>query len=530
MALTTKFLYFIFFLCLALIARSEEKSVSIDFDPVPDALFYQIEISNSKSVIQKLNLKTTHVDVPLKIGSYKIRIRSYDKRKVPGPWSDYFEAVAAGPPPQLLTPETDKKILSIETEKMLVTFTWTPQEMASSYKIFIEPGSIQKEISTTSIQIEVPVATVYKWRILSMREKDLLYDDPEKWNVFTIYGKTLDTPIINELSTKYDETLRWSKPNYTKNYHVVIERDSTFSSWKKIYENKNYLESSFNIPKKYIGGSYRIKVKSKSELREDSEWSEYNFNLAEGLRGVVAAKKGELRDSLELPSTDYLIASYFISNIQYSGINKEINSETSYNALGGIGRIGIGHFKQNSPTGYFGILDLSGYNIGQQNFTYASSELHYCYRTYISTVQIRSSAGIYFKEIPETKGELDGSFSMNKIAVIGPHFGFDYWKPITTKYGIQINGRVYYSALSAKTPNGKPLESRLSYQAGVLGSYRFTSNIIAFAGYAFRADQGAYKSTPGTLDPDFTSVATEGDINSVNITGHYLNLQFEWGF
>lgn len=513
-----------------ILASSVEKLISVDFDPVPDAFSYQIEISNAKKEIKTHDLKTTHAELTLQVGVYKVRIRSFDSRGVPGPWGGTFEVLAAGPPPELLTPLAEDKIKSTGINKIEVPFKWAPQELATHYKLFIEPGGIEKQVSENEIKLDLTVSQKYKWRISSYKDKEVLHDEPQVWREFTVYGKPLDPPVISELSNKYDEIIRWSKPKLTTTFHLKIERKSDNDNWTKVHEKENFSDSNFRFPKKYLGGSYRLSVKSKGELRQDSEWAEYQFHLAAGGRGPVAAKKAELRDSLELPTSNYLIASYLISNINYSGTNMETNSQSAYSALGGTGRIGAGHFGQNSKFGYFGILDLSGYNIGQQNFTYASSEFHYCYRTYLSTVQLRTSVGVYLKEVPETRGEADGGFSMNKISTVGPHFGFDYWKPITSKYGIQLNGRLYYGAIGTKTPNSRPISSRLSYQVGALGSYRLSNNLLAFAGYAYRMDEAAYKATPGTLDLDFTSVANEGDLNSVTLNGHFLNVQFEWGF
>lgn len=530
LGITSKILFLLLILGYGVSASSIEKLVSIDFDPVTDASFYQIEVSNNNGEIKTHDLKTTHVELSLPVGVYKVRIRSFDARKVPGPWGESFEVLAAGPPPELQTPSANEKIKSNDLNKTSVTFKWSKQELATHYIIILEPSKIQKQLSDTEIKMDLPVSQKYQWRIVSYKEKEPLYDEPVIWREFTIYGKPLDAPVISELKTKYDEIIRWTKPKLTDAFHLKIERSSDNEKWVKVLENDHYTEAQFYFPKKFLGGNYRFAIKAKGELRQDSPWAEYQFYLAGGARGPVAAKKAELRDSLELPTSNYLIASYLISNINYSGTNMETSSQSVYSALGGTGRIGAGHFGQNSKFGYFGILDLSGYNIGQQNFSYASSEFHYCYRTYLSTVQLRTSVGIYLKEVPETKGEADGSFTMNKISTLGPHFGFDYWKPLTAKYGVQWNGRLYYSAMATQTPNSRPIASRLSYQVGVLGSYRLTKNLLAFAGYAYRMDETAYKSTPGTQDPDFTSVATEGDVNKVTLNGHFLNVQFEWGF
>src|SRR5690606_15542712 len=107
--------------------------------------------------------------------------------------------------------------------------------------------------------------------------------------------------------------------------------------------------------------------------------------------------------------------------------------------------------------------------------------------------------------------------STQKIAAIGPRYGVEYWRAISPKLGFQANGHIYYNMLKVSTPSGGDIEATPSFQIGLLGSYRLTPKATGLAGYAYRLDSMAYKS-----------VTTPGQVNKVDLTGHYLNLFLEW--
>jgi hypothetical protein len=76
-----------------------------------------------------------------------------------------------------------------------------------------------------------------------------------------------------------------------------------------------------------------------------------------------------------------------------------------------------------------------------------------------------------------------------------------------------------------KTPNDNAADSRLSYQVGLMGSYRFNNRFTGLMGITQKIDEVAYKANK-------TGATTEapGDYNSAKITGQYLSFFAEYGF
>jgi hypothetical protein len=95
---------------------------------------------------------------------------------------------------------------------------------------------------------------------------------------------------------------------------------------------------------------------------------------------------------------------------------------------------------------------------------------------------------------------------------------------------MQANARVYMNAMALSTPNGQASVPAMSMQLSVLGSYRIDRDLVGFAGYSFRQDNALYNAKAGDASVAGSGAASPGDVNSISITGHYLNLILEYAF
>jgi hypothetical protein len=95
---------------------------------------------------------------------------------------------------------------------------------------------------------------------------------------------------------------------------------------------------------------------------------------------------------------------------------------------------------------------------------------------------------------------------------------------------MQTNARAYLNAMALSTPNGEAAIPAMSLQLSLLGSYRVTRDIVGFAGYSFRQDNASYYAKSGNPSVAGSGAAQAGDVNSISITGHYLNLILEYAF
>lgn len=508
----------------------KRRLTNFEWDPMPGAKSYEIEIKPKKGDGKPylFNVSTTAWNGDLKPGKYTMRLRSKDHRGVPGEWSGAEEFTVKLQPIELIFPKENSEVNSGESDTADVDFSWEESPYAKSYDVIIKDASGKILSSTTEtsnkFSIKLPVAAKYSWTVIGtdeFNEKGQSSDSPSQ---FTLLGKQLDLPRIIEPETPYVRQINWDKVEQAEKYQVSLKRkDNNSKKWKVVVEEEK-TTNSLEFPSSYKGGTYQIKVTALGNLRQKSKSHQIIFPVANGDRSAAAEEKAKNRKSIDRTKGWYGIASYLITQIQYVAINLDKGSGPSTNAFGGTGRLGAGWFSENSPMGFLGILDLSGFLIDQKNYTYPSMEVHGIYRIVSGALgEMRFSAGGYYKEIPEILANArTETFSVTQLGATGAHAGGEYWYSMTAKLGLQMNGRVYFP-LSGKTPNGQPIIPSLSYQYGFLGSYRLNEKATGLVGYAYRLDVIKYKSTNTDVESDFTS-------NQTSVSGSYLNFLLEWDF
>lgn len=86
----SKFIIFTFFV-FSLPAIAQERMVEFSWEKNPQAVKYEAQIFKSKKIIETIQTDSTFWQGKLSPGKYFVKIRSFDKRAVPGPWSEAME-------------------------------------------------------------------------------------------------------------------------------------------------------------------------------------------------------------------------------------------------------------------------------------------------------------------------------------------------------------------------------------------------------------------------------------------------------
>ena len=347
---------------------------------------------------------------------------------------------------------------------------------------------------------------------------------------FSLLATTIEKPKIEKPESEFVRDLKWSRPPFADRFDFAVSRyNKKTNKWEVVLNGKDQKEEMIPIGENLPGGDYKVSVRAKANLRQNSDISSETFKIRNGLRTPAAEYTAMVRKSIERVSGWYGIASYLITQINYASVYQETQTALTYNAVGGTGRLGLGWFSPSSPWGFLSILDLSGFVYNGSNLTFASFEASSVWRkTLGERGELRTQAGIYYKEIPGTFGNaITGTTSNDLIATVGPHVGAEYWYSMTPKLGLQANAHLYLSALKIKTPNGQAVDPSISTQFGFLGSWRFNSRFTGLAGYARREDKIRYKA--GTTNSPFSSNSSSGNNESV-VQGDYLNFFAEYAF
>ncbi|MBK7845460.1 MAG: hypothetical protein IPJ71_17575 [Bdellovibrionales bacterium] len=531
------------FLCsISLIALAAPntylRTVNFGWEQVDEATQYEIRISRLSSPLKKGEKSQTFVvknpewTGSLHPGRYTMELRSFDDRSVPGDWSDPTEFSVKFPAPPILSPADASKIATNEEREHLAKLEWQMIAGAPEYTVTIESldGSLKK-IETTkanSLSLPLPVAEAFKWTVEVFVDGGDKQDLPDRPSTFSVFGKRLDPPLISKPLNKYVTELTWTKPAFSEEYDLILSINSK-GGWKEIQKVKSYKSEAYPFDLSRPSGTYKIKVQAKAPLRPSSSIAELTFEVRGNIKDPNALAEARLKDSLIKSTNRYFIASYLITQITYEGTDPELNSGAAFRSIGGTGRLGIGYNSRETPWGIFGILDLSGFDLDESRYTFAAAEVHGTWQHYLGNNQIRYATGFFFKELPDLRGNQTNGFSgLGKTRSYGPHAGAQLWHPLSDRLGIQVQGRLYVSMLGIGA-NDQDIVTSLSYQAGILGTYRLDQQTMGYAGYVYRADRAFYKSRVfGPSFPD--SFATSGDLNTISIEGHYLNLMLEYSF
>lgn len=516
---------------IAVAAQAEpyRRLVNFEWDPIEGGESYEIEIKQAKQDGKTFNFKVKDAvwNGRLTPGRYEMKLRALDYRGVPGDWSEpsalnvqLESARLTGPAPKSIVKGEDSK-------NAKVTLKWDEVPGATSYALEIQSDDglfKQAEILTgTSYAINLPAAHAYTWRVLGQGPDDVR-SEAVSLGEFEAYGGRLDKPKIEKPENEFVREVKWNRPEFADKFDVTVSRKNTKSkTWEKVAEYKDQSNESLAFDPKWNGGDYRVDVIAKGDKRVPATTASTAFRVRKGDRSPAAEFTHEVRKSIDRVNGWYGIASYLITMINYSSINYDKQSATSYNAIGGTGRLGLGHFIDDAQWGFLGIIDMSGFisNDGQ-NLTYASSELSAVWRsssTASDRGELRVPVGIYYKQHqvalgnPST-GKVD---SYENAAVVGPQAGAEYWYSISPKFGLQANMHLYLSLLKMSTPSGGAVTPTVSTQFGFLGSYRFNKRFTGLAGYARREDSMKYK-------------AADGNDNESTLKGDYLNFFAEYAF
>ncbi len=519
------------------LTKEFQRAVNLEFESIQGATGYEVKIqrvlaSGKKKPPITFQLKKPIWEASVNYGKYELSLRTFDDRGVPGDWSESMEFVVAPLPPQLIAPQPHQKIKTAQENSYQVPFQWQAVPGASSYELIITDTSNNKSKTylvkkKNHYDADLEVAKTYEWKVISLLSEGLKSDSDSFTQTFQLIGKPLQTPDVDEPSSKFPQKITWNKPKHADSYTYALYYKTNSGKWKQIKSQRHIKEPQIPFNLAHPTGEYQIKVRAEGQGRQPSQLASQTFKVQGGLRSPAAIEAAQLKDSLNKPTNFYAIASYFITQMNYSGDRYETGKRSTFQGVGGTGRLGLGYQKSFQQWGAFGIVDLGGINIGEENYTFASAELHGTWQLHLTPFSLlQVSTGLYMKELPELQGnDTAGITGVNKAKNLGPHLGFKYWVPYSYKYGLQLNGRVYYSLLGT-APNGKEVQPSISYQLGVLGSVKLTKKFMGYAGYAYRVDESHYSADSEAA----FSNAQPGDINVIQLQGHYLNLILEYSF
>ncbi len=530
--------------------QTYRRLVNFEWEPIPDAKFYEIEIRKRSKEDKSSSFVTTQAawNGRLPIGFYEFRLRALDRRKVPGEWSEFAELDVGLEPVSLVSPLADASINAQGDTRQEVEFKWQATPMAKDYLIEIYNDQnekiAEKTTAETSFKHSLTVASQYSWRIKAVA-KDKIESSFTELQKFTLVGGPLEKASIEKPDNDFVREIKWKAVENAESYDVIIARyNPTLKKWQKFKEFENLKDTSLNFAPDWEGGRYRFILKSKAAKRQDSALSSLNFKVREGDRSPAAEYVQTLRKSIDRAEGWFAVGSWYASSIAM---------DTKYrNALGikadavtGTGRLGVGWLDPDSRWGFLGTMEASGYIFENRIYNFIGLEMSGIRRQQVSARgDLRYSFGVFAKEFPAlwTSSDSANANFMNtnnvsrqysKGSVLGPQAGVEYWYSLTPKFGLQVNAQLAIPVAGFELPNGGKIKSGsdFNYSLGALGSYRYSSQLTGLVGLNYRSESYNYtdSSNKSGWSSGYYSGQYSDDVNT-SISGIYINLMAEFSF
>lgn len=528
-------------------AETYRRLVNFEWEPIEGASSYEIEIrkKGQKEKSSSFKSESPEWNGRLPIGHYEFRLRTLDRRKVPGDWSDYADLDVMLEPVKIVSPrhQSSLKTSSNDSESE-VNFIWESVPAADEYLIEVKDFKgevIAKETtSKTSYSKNLPVAQPYSFSVTAFSAS--LKSEFTEPVSFTLVGPKLEKVKIEKPENEFIRDLKWARPEFTENYDVMLAKfNSTTKKWQKFKEFENWTDQTLVFESDWPGGRYLLQVKAKASIRETSEPSNLTFDVRQGDRSPAAEYVTTLRKSIDRTNGWFSHFSWYASSIALNSAYKNALSFGT-SSITGTGRIGGGWLNPDKNWGFLAIADVGGFIFEDIIYNFVGLEVSAIRQKQLSDrADIRYHMGIFTKEFPAlwtTSSSALANFgnfnnvnrNYGKGNVAGPHVGAEYWYSITPKLGLQTNAHLYLPMLGIEFPNGGKLGGTdPNISVGVLGSYRYSNKLTGLIGVNYRLE--SYQYTDSRDSSSWLGVSSNSNDSVVTeMNGIYINFMAEYAF
>lgn len=224
-------------LSFALTAQTAERyrrNVEFEWEAIEGAAQYDLEIQKDKKPL-RFNTKNAIWVGNLTPGNYKIKIRAKDQRGVPADWSPPVDFIVALETPHLLSPASEKEILSKAEEKTELHFSWDVVKGADTYSFELssEDGTFEKkeELKKTEISLKLSVAKKYNWKVNATGMG--MQSEQPALGQFSLLGEKIKTPTLEKPESEFVREVKWQAVPFAQSYTYNLSRlDPKTKTWK----------------------------------------------------------------------------------------------------------------------------------------------------------------------------------------------------------------------------------------------------------------------------------------------------------
>lgn len=268
-------LVFFFYFVTAIYATEtlDERNPMILWDPIPDAIRYQLEIRNeNEEIILKEDVKETSYQINLEPGTYSHRVSAYNKFNKLSSYSEWYPFIIA----RSLAPEvtSEKKITSskYEPEKIILI-----RGNNFSKNTFVSIKNKKETLPITSLKLKEGVFEVI---IDNQNAKagsyDLIMENPRKKKL-----------VIKDYYILQDKALFTFPPNYP--YWKEAGMSAILPGWGQVRKKQTYSAIFLDLALIASAGYYKSRL---------DEFKEHNNNYNESVERGILFQRARIPDAV----------------------------------------------------------------------------------------------------------------------------------------------------------------------------------------------------------------------------------------
>lgn len=322
--------------------------IDLEWEQVEDAREYEIELFQQEGdkVLPRGKYKTdsaewSHAVPP---GKYSLRLRSVDKRGVPGEWSANIPLKVRMQNPKLLRPVPSDKV-----SDPMVTFEWAAVEGAANYQLVVQQGDkILHNALTTELNASVYLESLGKtqWTVFALeKDEEARSSDNLPANAFSLFTRTgtvLDAPFVSA-DLKEKVSIGWKKVNLAQVYQIDYFPPPESGDKNRRFSLK---KSPMIFPAARLKeGVTTITVRAIAPGHQDSRKSIIKISKSQSKVELEDLIQGKEEEAEKIAPTkaffrNELFFGVMVSKFSYKSENDETDTELDQESLSGLGLMG----------------------------------------------------------------------------------------------------------------------------------------------------------------------------------------------
>jgi hypothetical protein len=447
----------------------DSRWIDLEWEAVTDAREYQIELfqeDNGKAIPRgKYKTDTPEWSHAVSPGRYFLRLRSTDKRGVPGEWSENILLKVRMQNPLLLRPVPSDKI-----SESLINFEWGPIVGAAQYQLIVRNKN--REVIHNAITPELKSSVYieklgdFQWTTFAL-EKDEAPRNPADlsdslFKNFTKVGGLLEAPKVR-LTVNEKVILSWDKVRSAEAYE--IDYFPAPDSGEKNRRFKLRLSPLAFSTSKLKEGVSTLTIKSVATGQQDSNKSIVKIAKSGSqveVEDIIQGKEEEIIKTVPTQTffKDEVFVGVTVAQYGYESDNAKTDTHLSQKSLTGLGFTGEWNRR---PT-----LNALNRKL-EMSFLHLSSGVDSGYATRAAYTYHKEKkwknrkftygAGLSYLSLPSFMGNrLTDKVEVGSTSTIGPDLQVGFINPLSANWDLQSTLILAYHPifLSSSADGAKP--------------------------------------------------------------------------